>query len=339
MAVGIASYGCYIPPLRLAGPALAQAWGSAPPDLKEKAVADFDEDALTLAALAAQAAAPRRVAALSLASTSLPYSRRVQAGLVAEALGLGPRVFVSEHTTSARAATEALILQVGLVGGGFPGGFGGNGADRGTRAGLVVAAEAPLAAPGEGDAQSAAAVALVLEEGGAVAMVEGFQTCAREVPGLQFTPAGERPVRDVQVPDYTAAAYTQALREAALPLLERLGRRIEDYRFVVLNPPEPRLARTGAAAIGAGPGQWQPAWIYPRVGDAGAAAPLLGLAAALDAARPGDRILLVAYGSGSAADAVSLVAGPAAGAGVLERALAAGRAVDYVTYLKLRRGL
>lgn len=234
---------------------------------------DIDEDALTMALEAAAPIAMGEVAFLSLASTSLPYARRVQAGMLSGALGLGTGLFVTEHTTSERAGTEALITQVGLLRG-----------QPGARV-LVVAA-------------ATVAVALLLADEGDVARVEGVASYASDDPGLKFTRSGEDRLRDVQVADYTAAAYTEAVRGAAGSLLRNLGRSAADYRFVVLNPPEPQLARRGAEAIGAGAQQCQ-----------AATEPLQGLASALDAARPGDRILLVAYGSGSAADAISLVVG------------------------------
>ena len=54
------------------------------------------------------------------------------------------------------------------------------------------------------------------------------------------------------------------------------------------------------------PEQMDPASIFPVIGDCGSASMILGLAAVLDHAQPGERILAVSYGSG-VSDALSLI--------------------------------
>ena len=56
------------------------------------------------------------------------------------------------------------------------------------------------------------------------------------------------------------------------------------------------------------PEQMDAANIFPLIGDCGSASVLLGLAAVLDRAKAGERIMAVSYGSG-ASDALSLIAG------------------------------
>lgn len=218
-----------------------------------------DEDALTLMLAAARSlpGAPQ-VSKLGLASMSLPYARRVQAGMVADALNLPKGTFCLECTTSARAATEA-VLALG--------------------AGLVLAADGAFgAAVLFGDAGSAPSPAVI----------EATQSAVAEYPGLEFTQAGETDVRDVQVSDYTEAAYVDLLRAAAEGLKADL---------LALNPPHPRLARRAAKELG-----FRDAVLAPD--RAGAAGPLLALSAALKQAAPGQHVLLVSYGAGSAADAL-----------------------------------
>ena len=77
------------------------------------------------------------------------------------------------------------------------------------------------------------------------------------------------------------------------------------------------------------------------IGNTYAAASPLGLTAVLDVAKPGDRILVVSYGSGAGSDALDLVATER----ILERRkLAPGTAdyiarrieIDYATYARYR---
>lgn len=226
-----------------------------------------DEDALTMMLEAARRtlAGGERPDRLALASLSLPYSRRVQAGLIAEALGLPRTTFCVECTTSARAATEAI---------------------RALGSGLVLA-----------HGGSHAAGILLAERGGAgdapLGRILAVQSALAEYPGLDFVPAGEEAPRDVKVPGYAEAAYLDLVREAARGL---------EADWLALNPPEGRLGRRAAAALGFREAAQPPS-------GAGAAGPLLALFAAMGAARPGDRILLVSYGAGSAADAILIEKG------------------------------
>lgn len=220
------------------------------------AVRAADEDALTLMLEAARQIAALLPARLGLASCSLPYARRVQAGLIATALDLPASTFCLECTTSARAATEAM---------------------RGLGTGLVLAADGPFAAG-----------ILLGESGPGIALVRAVQGALAEYPGLQFTPAGSVGVLDVAVPDYAEAAYLELVQTAASGLrADRLA----------LNPPTPKLGRVAARALG-----FAEAVLAPE--GAGAAGPLLALMAALAGVAPGQTVLLVSYGAGSAADAL-----------------------------------
>ncbi len=64
----------------------------------------------------------------------------------------------------------------------------------------------------------------------------------------------------------------------------------------------------------------------PIIGNTYAGSAMIGLTAILDVAQPGDRILMVSYGSGAGSDAFSLVATEA----LLERRQRAPRTQDYI---------
>jgi hydroxymethylglutaryl-CoA synthase len=283
-----------------------------------------DEDALTLGLAAARTLGQdcSSVASLGLASTSLPWSRGVQSGLIVDAIGLGTDTLVTEHTTSARAATESLAGQISLVRGG------GGGA-------LVVAAE--TRSPVDRPATSAAAAAFLLgPEGEGPAAIEGIAHAVGEYPGIDFATASHRTRTDIEVPDYAAAAYTSLVSEATTRLLARLGLVIADFTAVILAGVDAGLAGKGARSIGAARQQWTDHLPFAFAGDTSAAAPLVGLAIALDKAEPGDRLLLIAYGGGSAVDAIVVRVDAELDAGV---ASARGRSqpltvADYFRYLE-----
>lgn len=222
-----------------------------------------DEDALTMMLEAARQIDGPLPARLGIASCSLPYARRVQAGLIAAALDLPPSTFCLECTTSTRAATEAI---------------------RALGSGLLLAADGPYAA-----------AALLAESGPGLAVIRQARSALAEYPGLQFTPTGHSGVQDVAVPDYTEAAYLELVQAAAAGLkADRLA----------LNPPTPKLGHRAARALG-----FTDLVLAPE--GSGAAGPLIALKDALEGIAPGQSILLVSYGAGSAADALLIEKGGA----------------------------
>ncbi|MBP1702609.1 MAG: uncharacterized protein H6Q38_1716, partial [Chloroflexi bacterium] len=67
--------------------------------------------------------------------------------------------------------------------------------------------------------------------------------------------------------------------------------------------------------------------LVPVIGNTYAGAAIIGLTAVLDIAEPGDRILMVSFGSGAGSDAFSITVTDA----VLERRDKAPHTTDYIT--------
>ena len=84
--LGIKSYGAYIPLHRLSRAEISRAWGG-PPLPGEKAVANYDEDSLTMAVAACRdclrGADRTAVDGLYFASTTFPYREKQSAAVVA----------------------------------------------------------------------------------------------------------------------------------------------------------------------------------------------------------------------------------------------------------------
>ena len=125
---GITAYGAYIPRLRLQRKAIAQANAWFAPGMMgaakgERAMANFDEDAVTMAVEAGRdcvlATDPIKdrafVDAAYFASTSMPFSDRQNAGVVARALNLEDGISSLDVTSSMRAGTSALIAALDAV--------------------------------------------------------------------------------------------------------------------------------------------------------------------------------------------------------------------------------
>jgi len=89
--IGITSYGAYIPVYRLSRAEIARAWGK-PAAQGEKAVANYDEDSLTMAVAATsdclRGMEPKSFDGLYFVSTTSPYMEKQAAAVISAALGL-----------------------------------------------------------------------------------------------------------------------------------------------------------------------------------------------------------------------------------------------------------
>jgi len=129
--VGITGYGGYVPRLRLqrAAAAKANAWlnpGLMGKSKGERAMANWDEDAITMAVEAARdALGPdddrSRVKALYFGTTTAAFTDRLNAGIVQAALTLEPQTACFDVTGTQRAGLSALSNALAAVRGGLKG--------------------------------------------------------------------------------------------------------------------------------------------------------------------------------------------------------------------------
>lgn len=290
--IGLVSVGGYVPRYRLSGKLLAQVWGSGG---GERAVANYDEDALTMgceAALNALAGRdPARIGACFFASTSAPYLEKSNATLLATAADLPVELLTADMGGALRAGTTALRLALDSVRAGS------------AAQALVVASDMRPVAPGselEALLGDGAGAALVGSEG-VIASFEGAFTVSHE-----FTDVWRREAdRYVQsLPDMTfvkAYGLDKHIPEAVDGLLRTTGRKKEDISKLVLYGPDARMHTALARQLKFPEAALPKEPPIARAGNTGAASCLLGLAAALEEARPHDQILVVSYGNGAEA--------------------------------------
>jgi hydroxymethylglutaryl-CoA synthase len=79
-----------------------------------------------------------------------------------------------------------------------------------------------------------------------------------------------------------------------------------DYRYAVFHQPNTKFPQRVAAQLGFSKEQINPGLLVPVIGNTYAGAAIIGLTAILDIAEPGDRILMVSFGSGAGSDAFSI---------------------------------
>ena len=294
MSAGIHAFGGYVPRLRLARRVIAEANAWFNPGLRalgrgERAIAGWDEDAITMAVEAARDCLAHRgrdgIAQVLLASTTLPFQDRQNSGVVAEALHLAGAVGTLDVAGSQRAGTSALIsaCQVARGGGGPV---------------LVTSAEkrrTKAASPLELTTGDAAA-ALLVGEGEGVAKLLGHATRSTDFvdhyrgQDERFDYVWEeRWVRDEGflkiVPEAVAGALAAAGIDAGA---------IDHFCFP---SPMRRAGPSVAKKLGLAEGSLRDN-LQGRCGEAGAAHPLVMLVHALEEAAPGERILVVGFGQG-----------------------------------------
>lgn len=297
---GIVSYGAYVPPTRLGFGVLAGKTAAPDATGPERAVAWFDEDAITMA-VAAGANALRGfdragVDALLFASTSHPFREKQSAALIAKALDLRRDVATADVAGSLRAGTGALRAACDAVAAGS------------ARRVLVLASDVRPAAPGSAleRAFGDGAAAFLVGDDEPIATLEAAHAVADEIVDV-WRGEGDRFVHAWEDRFVVQEGYTPVLAEALRGLLAKLGDGAGAIARAALYAPDERSLAGVAKACGLRREQLQDA-LFGRLGNAGAAfAPLL-LAAALEDARPGERIVVGAYGDGAEALALRTTA-------------------------------
>lgn len=305
MKLGIRAVGAYLPYRCLTRAALGAAWGGKR-GKGEKSVADADEDSVTMAVEAAMGCfrfLPREeVDGLYFASTTGPYAEKLHSALVAVACDLEDgKTFTADFAAGTRAGTNALRCALDAAGA-APG-----------RSILVTAADArngfPKSAQESGFGDGAAAVVVGSGEG-LMAQVDHVASVNEEINDY-WRNAGEPYTRHAEGRFCDEEGYLREVPLVLEKLFRETGLEAKDFSKVVLAAQNEKLQQKAAAKAGFAPGQVADTLLL-HAGDTGAAQALLGLVNALEQAGPGERILLVDYGSGATAAALTVCEGVAA---------------------------
>jgi hydroxymethylglutaryl-CoA synthase len=89
-------------------------------------------------------------------------------------------------------------------------------------------------------------------------------------------------------------------------MMEESDTKASDYTYAVFHQPNTKFPRRVAKELGFTDEQIKTGLLSPVIGNTYAGASPIGLTAILDAAKAGDRILMVSYGSGAGSDALDL---------------------------------
>ena len=294
--VGITSYGAYIPRYRLNRKVIFANMGwfnsaTAGAARGEKAVANYDEDSITMAVAAAmdclKGFARDEIGGLSLSSTTVPYLELQNAAICAASLALRVDIRTADFGASLKSGTTALIAACDAVKAGDIKNF------------LVCAADSRQGKPGSsmehtfGDG----AAAFVVGKDDVIAELKGSHSITSDIIDYRRTQE-ERFTRGWEERWIRDEGYGKIIPEAISGLLEKYDLEISEFAKVVISCPVSGALKGICKKVGITPPQLQDN-LMNSVGDTGSALSLMMLVAALEEAKAGDKILVVGYGNGS----------------------------------------
>ncbi len=256
----------------------------------EKAVGNFDEDSLTMAVSAGMDCMRgidiERTDAVYFATTTAPFKERLNANIIAGALGMREDVRSTDFTASRKAGTSALLSALEFAASGS-----------GSRV-LVCSSDQRLGKAGSlqemlfGDA----AAAILVGEGEVIAEFKGFSSTAHDfVDHIRGSNSNfdrmweERWIREM--------GYGRLIGEAVERVCAKLSMSPSEFDKVVFPCPYGSTRKRINQKMGFKEGADQDD-LLTTVGESGSAHPLLMLAKTLEDACPGEKILLIGYGNG-----------------------------------------
>ena len=336
--VGIVGYGAYGPRYRLPAGEVDRIWGSGDGDgpIREKSVPGQDEDVITMSIEAARNALARaridasQLRAVWVGSESHPYAVKPSGTIVAEAIGAVPNIQAGDWEFACKAGTETMVAAMGLVGSGM-----------GDYA-LAIGMDTAQGKPGDALEYTAAAGGAAFIIGPAeesLAVIESSYSYVTDTPdfwrrqNMIYPEHGQR---------FTGEpAYFKHITSAAQTMMEESGARPQDYKYAVFHQPNSKFPQRVGKMLGFTPEQIKPGLLAPVIGNTYAGSSIIGFTAILDIAQPGDRILLVSFGSGAGSDAFDIRMTDAiderrALAHTTAQYIARRTEIDYAAYAKQR---
>ena len=330
---GIISWSSYVPVWRLNREEAGKKWGVRLSG--ETAVAGKDEDSLTMGVEAASQALAhsgrKKPQALYFASCHLPAQERNPGALAAFMLGLDQDTRCANFSGSCSAGAEALLSAIDLIESGK------------VRRVLVVVGEAGRKAFVGSRLETtfgAGAVAFLLDKSGTVSVGERAYLCGNFPDLWSSNSPGYLEETDFNFQRHKG--YVEHMVNAIQSFCSR-GTNRAHFDHIAYHQPDEGMIRKLQKKLQIEPVKMTAGRHVHALGDLGSASSLLSLAMALEAAKPGERILLSAYGGGTCVS-ILLDTGP----GLpdiqdqvipkVQTQIKAGKPISYLRFLK-ERGL
>ncbi len=342
MTVGIVGYGAYIPRYRIKAEEIAKIWSGDSEISKkmkgEKSVPNLDEDAVTMAVEASRSALalaridPAKIGAVYVGSESHPYIVKSTSAIVAEAIEATPVMTAADLEFACKAGTAGFQAIMGMI------------ESQMIEYGLGIGADTAQGRPGDELEYTAAAgaAAYIFGKAQTIADIEGTYSFTTDTPdfwrreGQQFPRHAGRFTGD--------PSYFRHVLSATRGMLEKMGTTVKDYDYFIFHQPNAKFPLQAADTLGIPKEKLSAGLLFPYIGNTYSGAVPLGLAAVLDVAKPGQRILATSYGSGAGADSFSiqvndLIEERRGNAPLVKSMIESKVYLNYAQYAKFRRKL
>ncbi len=308
--VGIVSYGVYIPQWRIKVEEISRVWGHDAERYKkgllvdEKSVPSLDEDAATMAVEAARNALkripkvePKEIGAIYVGSESHPYAVKPTATIVAEAIDATPSVTAADMEFACKAATAGIQACMGLSKAGY------------VKYGMSIGSDTAQGRPADvleyTAAAGAAAYIIGEDETNIIATIEGTYSTTQDIPDFWRRDGASFPQHTGRFTG-EPAYFTQVI-ECSRGLMRKLETSPKDYDYAVFHEPNGTFPLAAGRILGFERDKILPSLVVTKIGNTYSASSLIGLAAILDQAKTGERILMTSYGSGAGSDSFSIL--------------------------------
>jgi hydroxymethylglutaryl-CoA synthase len=287
--VGVTSIGVYLPISRLDRDEIARMWGGRSLG-GNKAVAGYDEDTVTMAVAAALDCMKRGgsdIKGISLATTTAPYKEKLGAAIVAAAADLPEECHTADFADSLRSGTIALKAALDAV-------------NAGSTKNVMIAAADVRHGAAKGTLEQNlgdGAAAIVVGSEKVIAEIEGSYSISNDFTDF-WRSHEDRFVRSAEGRFIDEAGYLPTMQTAISGLMKKTKLIPSDFASFVYYAADARQHTALTRRLKMDKAQVQDP-LYNEISNTGTAAVFLMLAAALEKAKPDDRILFAGYGDGA----------------------------------------
>jgi hydroxymethylglutaryl-CoA synthase len=302
--VGIVGYGAYVPKYRISTEEIARTWGKEGQKVgnslgvDKKAIADWDEDCLTMAveaslqALAVSGIDRQKIGACFVGSESFPYAVKPTGTILAQILGLGNQYFCADLQFACKAGTAGIQIVAAMIEAGM------------IEYGLAVGADKSQGKPGDAleytAGSAAGAYLLGRKESEWLAQLENTCSFSSDTPDFWRRNTQSFPSHAGR---FTGEpAYFRHITASSKLFFEETKKNPSDFSWVVFHAPNKKFPTKAAKILGFTDKQIKHSLLVEEIGNPYSASSLVSLANVLDHARAKEAIFVTSYGSGAGSD-------------------------------------